>query len=276
MGPSADRAIQLLRNAADDGEQRESYVFEPDGEVEGVVHFVGGAALGTFPQVAYKELLQRVARRGRVAVVATPFDLGLDHDAAALKCGLAFLAEANKWRGLPRYGVGHSLGAKLLLLLACGDAGAYEKLVLLAPNNSGIADSAKLLERLVDAAGGGAGAMYSPIEGMDIGGLLGQAFSMAGLEVAPSPAETLDRVARMRRPARGVTFVRFEEDDDLDSAATLGPAVAGASIDWLDGGHLAPVFVEAGGLQLGEEKLVDSAADAICRALDDGAVGLLE
>ena len=44
----------------------------------------------------------------------------------------------------------------------------------------------------------------------------------------------------------------------------------------VDGGHLAPVFVEAGGLQLGEEKLVDSAADAICRALDDGAVGLLE
>ena len=29
--------------------------------MEGVAHFIGGAALGTFPQVAYKALLTRVA-----------------------------------------------------------------------------------------------------------------------------------------------------------------------------------------------------------------------
>ena len=83
MGPNADRAIQLLRDAADDLEPREAYVFEPEGPVEGVAHFIGGAALGTFPQVAYKALLTRVAQRCGVAVVATPFDLGLDHDAVA-------------------------------------------------------------------------------------------------------------------------------------------------------------------------------------------------
>ena len=70
-------------------------------------------------------------------------------------------------------------------------------------------------------------------------------------------------------------MVRFV-DDDLDAAATLGPVMSGASIDWLDGGHLAPVFVEAGGLRLGEEALVDGVADAIARALDASAVGLLE
>ena len=148
MGPNADRAIQLLREAADDLEPREAYVFEPEGPVEGVAHFIGGAALGTFPQVAYKALLTRVAQRCGVAVVATPFDLTLDHDAAARTCRTAFRAEAARWRGLPRYGIGHSLGAKLLLLIACDDADAYEKLVLLAPNNSGVADSARLLERL--------------------------------------------------------------------------------------------------------------------------------
>ena len=105
---------------------------------------------------------------------------------------------------------------------------------------------------------------------------MGAAFSMAGLEVTPPPAETLERVARLRSPARGVTFVRFEDDDALDAAATLGPVMSGASIDWLDGGQLAPVFVEAGGLRLGEEKLVDGVADAIARALDSTAVGLLE
>ena len=73
MGPNADRAIQLLRDAADDDlEPREAYVFEPEGPVEGVAHFIGGAALGTFPQVAYKALLTRVAQRCGVAVVATP------------------------------------------------------------------------------------------------------------------------------------------------------------------------------------------------------------
>ena len=51
--------------------------------------------------------------------------------------------------------------------------------------------------------------------------------------------------------------------------------MSGASIDWLDGGHLAPVFVEAGGLRLGEEALVDGVADANARALDASAVGLL-
>ena len=274
MGPNADRAIQLLREAADDLEPREAYVFEPDGPVEGVAHFIGGAALGTFPQVAYKALLTRVAQRCGVAVVATPFDLTLDHDAAARTCRTAFRAEAARWRGLPRYGIGHSLGAKLLLLIACDDADAYEKLVLLAPNNSGVADSARLLERLVDAAAGTG--EKRPPDGIDWGGVLGAAFSMAGLEVTPPPAETLERVARLRRPARGVTFVRFEDDDDLDAAASLGPVMSGASIDWLDGGHLAPVFVEAGGLRLGEEALVDGVADAIARALDASAVGLLE
>ena len=97
MGPNADRAIQLLRDAADDLEPREAYVFEPEGPVEGVAHFIGGAALGTFPQVAYKALLTRVAQRCGVAVVATPFDLTLDHDAAARTCRVAFRAEAERW-----------------------------------------------------------------------------------------------------------------------------------------------------------------------------------
>ena len=100
MGPNADRAIQLLRDAADD-EPREAYVFEPEGPVEGVAHFIGGAALGTFPQVAYKALLTRVAQKCSLAVVATPFDLGLDHDAAARTCRTAFRAEAARWRAPP-------------------------------------------------------------------------------------------------------------------------------------------------------------------------------
>ena len=103
MGPNADRAIQLLRDAADDLEPREAYVFEPEGPVEGVAHFIGGAALGTFPQSRIRRCRRCVsAQRCGVAAVATPFDLGLDHDAAARTCRTAFRAEAARWRGLPR------------------------------------------------------------------------------------------------------------------------------------------------------------------------------
>ncbi|EOD40407.1 hypothetical protein EMIHUDRAFT_222892 [Emiliania huxleyi CCMP1516] len=43
------------------------------------VHFVGGAALGIAPQLAYDTLLSRLASSADVAVIATPYELGLDH-----------------------------------------------------------------------------------------------------------------------------------------------------------------------------------------------------
>jgi hypothetical protein len=49
----------------------------------GVVHFIGGALLGTFPQVAYDELLKRVSEYGSMLVIATPYDLDLNHAGAA-------------------------------------------------------------------------------------------------------------------------------------------------------------------------------------------------
>ena len=114
-----------------------AWVLEPDGGRTtpwGVVHFVGGAVLGAFPQVAYGELLQRLAAATRVAVVATPYELGLDHTKLARATGAAFDAALDEmsgrrgWPPPPRDGdddglprlqcvaLGHSLGGKLLLL----------------------------------------------------------------------------------------------------------------------------------------------------------------
>lgn len=44
-----------------------------------VILFTGGAGLGTYPHIAYSEFLKRVSARLNAAVVAAPYELGLDH-----------------------------------------------------------------------------------------------------------------------------------------------------------------------------------------------------
>ena len=91
-------------------------------------------------------------------VVATPYDLGTDHDALAaaaagkLRGALAAVAarEGYSLTALPLFGLGHSLGAKLQLLCACAAGGAglrYQAQVLVAFNNASAADSVKLVEK---------------------------------------------------------------------------------------------------------------------------------
>lgn len=48
-----------------------------------VVHFVGGAALGSAPQLCYDALLSTVCDRGGVAVIASPYDTSPDHSRLA-------------------------------------------------------------------------------------------------------------------------------------------------------------------------------------------------
>ena len=40
---------------------------------------MGGAVLGTYPQIAYDEVLQRISDYGSLVIVATPYDLETDH-----------------------------------------------------------------------------------------------------------------------------------------------------------------------------------------------------
>ena len=69
-----DRVLGLLRDLEDAGSEQDvayramegAFVFEPpSGALPwAVVHFVGGAALGTYPHVAYGEFLARLAKAG--------------------------------------------------------------------------------------------------------------------------------------------------------------------------------------------------------------------
>ena len=74
--------------------------------------------------------------------------------------------------GAPTFRVGHSLGAKLLVIGACGDGAAEERarLGLLAFNNFGVADSVKLAASVVQQMQGG-GARGSQTANAIAGGL---------------------------------------------------------------------------------------------------------
>jgi hypothetical protein len=135
-------------------------------EVRGIVHFVGGALVGVVPRQAYGPFLEGLAAAG-YAVIATPDPqlLGLDHGAAARSVAERYADAARSIyerysisdRRVPVFGLGHSLGAKVLILAGC-DSRARRALgarrcanVLVAYNNYSARRSVPLFEPLIGA-----------------------------------------------------------------------------------------------------------------------------
>jgi hypothetical protein len=121
----------------------------------GVIHFIGGFLLGQFPRTVYGPFLEKLAEQTQMAVIATPFHSPAVASAKTLASGKAsaFLENTNNYpildtslffdhaqlarmlherfrdassalsrllaspERLPVYGMGHSLGAKLLALM---------------------------------------------------------------------------------------------------------------------------------------------------------------
>jgi len=220
------------------------------------VHFVGGAALGIAPQLAYDTLLSRLASSADVAVIATPYELGLDHRKLARRVASDFdvALEESRAQGLappagaPVFRVGHSLGAKLLALLACeagaGEGGApqADPLALLNFNNFRVADSVELASKLVGEMQGGGAAPY--------GGAVRDAFAFVqqlgvaqgvAVEVSPTPDEL---AAALAGYAPAATAVFTFDGDSLDCSAELLaalPPTAGVRRFERAGSHTAPV-----------------------------------
>ncbi|KAL3916070.1 MAG: hypothetical protein SGPRY_006975 [Prymnesium sp.] len=170
----------------------------------GLIHFVGGALAGSAPTQAYGPFLEAIGAGGGsgIGVVATPVGLsGLDHFGAAREAMLRWCAvqqeldQALFLRGdpsssvLPVLGLGHSLGAKLLLLLG-SDPKMCEAMgpprvanILVAYNNFNAARSIPLFSqasKLADAAqrgrlseGVGEAAAYSARDFLSAAGTIG-------------------------------------------------------------------------------------------------------
>lgn len=231
----------------------------------GVVHFIGGAVLGQFPELCYDALLRPLADRAGVAVVCTPYELGNDHEAlsqsltAAFETAMAAGAVRYGWsrERMPRLLLGHSLGAKLQVLSCCRSSAAPEAPVagvaLMAFNNFGVEDQVRLLRETLSSlqafspVGGFAGMAGDQLWEELLQPAIGRLAKMRGLDFKPGPEEMLELV-RSRYDSGGRTRAFRFAEDRLDCSEELLEALvergaAGADCSFMAGGHLTPVFI---------------------------------
>lgn len=217
------------------------------------LHFVGGAGLGVAPQLCYDSFLSGVSESAGIMVVATPYDLATDHERIAKRVGKdfdeAFLACASDGLGPPAsspvFRLGHSLGAKLLTILACQSDRPTCPLGLLAFNNFGVAESASYTAKVVAAMQGGQ-------RGAEVGEQIANAISILKqisvatgneVEFTPSPQE-LRQLVQESFPAETTTTLWRFISDDLDCADTISPSFPPTALVnelELPGSHLSPV-----------------------------------
>jgi len=189
----------------------------------GIIHFLGGAFIAAAPNITYRSLLEHLSERGYV-VVATPFINMLDHVAIAqdvlrnFEQALHYLqSHVLRRRYLPIYGLGHSMGCKLHLLIGSLFSVKRAGNMLLAFNNFPARRSIPLVEQL------------SPL---------------FEVEFSPSPRST-QQIIVDRYQIRRNLLIQFARDD-IDQTPIVDdilqqrfPGMVSSQI--LPGNHLTPL-----------------------------------
>ncbi|MGC1306673.1 MAG: DUF1350 family protein [Phormidesmis sp.] len=149
-----------------------------------VVHFLGGAFVAAAPHLTYRWLLEALYAEG-YAVIATPFVNTFDHSAIAQEVlitfqqGLTYLGKQRPTlQNLPIYGIGHSMGCKVHLLIGSIHGVNRAGNIFISFNNFPARKSIPLLEQALQQA-----QQLAPDFQLD-----------RRLEFIPSPAETLSLI----------------------------------------------------------------------------------
>ena len=290
-----------------------AWVLAPQSTPWAAVHFVGGAGFGSAPQLSYASLLSSVVQRCGVVVIATPYDVGIDHwrlSAGVHKTYEAALTDCQATLGLsadaPSFRLGHSLGAKLLVLgslsqrvLPSASASTSAPapppsppLGLVSFNNFALADSVSLASSFLAGIQGGARGAATASAVLNAFNIAQQFAKAAGasIDVTPSPTELEDAVALRYAGTQGPRLWVFDADE-LDSSGSLIDALADSdrpapTVTKLSGSHLAPVCFTLepadldpalamllsangvnGGFTFGSEATVAPLADSVCEWL---------
>ena len=203
-----------------------SWVYLPRQDIKGIIHFLGGAFVATAPHVSYRSILEDLCQAG-YAVIATPFLNTFDHFAIArevlnrFETVLERLQRTNKLSTgyLPIYGVGHSMGCKLHLLI--GSLYDVERAgnILISFNNYPATKAVPFMEQF------------------DITPAL-------NVEFAPSPIETEKLIAEYYSVRRNL-LLKFTQDN-LDQTVNLNSVLQSKFSDMvtlrtLAGTHLTPL-----------------------------------
>jgi hypothetical protein len=165
---------------------------------KGVIHFLGGAFFAAAPQIAYRRLLEKLASHGYV-IVATPFaNNTFDHGEIAKAAYKSFQKARSKLflDYFPVYGLGHSMGCKVHLLMDCYYNCDRAGNMFIAYNNYSASQSVPFFRELS-----------------------GTIPEMAEMEFYPSPAATRELVDRQYK-IRHNLLVRFF-DDSIDEITDL-------------------------------------------------------
>lgn len=124
----------------------------------GIIHFLGGAFVATAPHLTYRWLLEQLGQQGYL-IVATPFLNTLDHVSIAREVVNKFETTMDRLytskilsrRYLPIYGIGHSMGCKLHLLI--GSLFDVERAgnIFISFNNYAASDAIPMAEQISSA-----------------------------------------------------------------------------------------------------------------------------
>lgn len=181
-----------------------NWVLIPDRPPLAIIHFLGGAFVATAPQLTYRRMLERLALEGYV-IIATPFVNTFDHQAIAqtvyrnFNRAVATLLETTlRRRSLPIYGIGHSMGCKLHLLI--GSLYPVERAgnILISFNNYAARDAVPLVDQVSSIFAQVSTLFASPVPAFD-------------MEFTPSPMQTTRIIADHYQVPRNL-LIRFRED----------------------------------------------------------------
>ncbi|MGF1489856.1 MAG: DUF1350 family protein [Prochloraceae cyanobacterium] len=198
----------------------------PSQEPRAIVHFLGGAFVGTLPNLSYRWLLEQLGQQGYV-IIATPFINTFDHITIARDVLNRFESILDRLKAsgsiareyLPIYGMGHSMGCKLHLLIGSLFNVDRAGNILVSFNNYPASRAIPFGEQLkIDRT--------------------------LNLEFSPTPTETNDLILKSYQTRRNL-LVRFD-NDDIDQTASLNPILQQrfpemVSILTLPGTHLTPL-----------------------------------
>jgi hypothetical protein len=195
-----------------------------------IVHFLGGAFVAAAPHLTYRWLLEALYTEG-YAVIATPFVNTFDHSAIAQETlvtfeqGFTFLCKQRpELKNLPVYGLGHSMGCKVHLLIDSLYGVSRAGNILISFNNYPARKSIPLLDQVIQ---------FAPDFQLD-----------TRLEFIPSPEKTLTLIAEQYDTPYNL-LIKFSSDT-LDQTRPLSDVLIErfpktTSIRIIKGSHTTPI-----------------------------------
>ncbi len=204
----------------------------------GIIHFLGGAFVATAPHITYRWLLEELSKQGYI-VIATSFLNTLDHKAIAVNVqnrleNILSRLEYNKGiqvNCLPIYGLGHSLGCKLHLLI--GSLFDVERAgnILISFNNYPLKQAIPFMENILPSLQINLKNYWQIDDNVEF-------------EFTPSPEET-ELIIKENYQIRRNLLVQFQ-NDSIDQTLSLQPLLTNLYPEMisslkLTGNHLTPL-----------------------------------